>query len=221
MQRGSWEPGFPNQYHYQNGQEWHEVYRFCLSTGSSFRSQLCSGAGRSPDHHDQGQAAGRADLHGSHKLCPSRLSRWLLGPSPHPYHLRRPGQWLPLGLLDQPPPHPPTPSQSPSLSSALKQGVSCPNHTFGFHLITSVPRSHPLFVGPSLSGRSPTPSTLVDHAIPLCHCLVRLPHHGDHRLPRNTPLLPLPWDWVGAAGRLSVWESPSLHLKLQATDFHI
>lgn len=128
MQRGSWEPGFPNQYHYQNGQEWHEVYRFCLSTGSSFRSQLCSGAGRSPDHHDQGQAAGRADT-----LQPPRFSQalslqavplapWPLSPPLSPPQARPVAPSWTAGSATPPPPHPqpvPQPLLRPEARSEL------------------------------------------------------------------------------------------------------
>ena len=83
----------------------------------------------------------------------------------------------------------------------------------------SGPPSHPSFVGLFLCGQSPTSSTLVGHTIPLCHFPVCLPDHSDHRHPRNAPLLPLPWDWVEAAGSLCVWESPSLHLQFRPPIF--
>lgn len=113
----------------------------------------------------------------------------------------------------------PDPSTSPRPLLGLEARSKLPECTFGFQLKTSGPPSHPSFVGLFLCGQSPTSSMLVGHTIPLCHFPVCLPDHSDHRHPRNAPLLPLPWDWVEAAGSLSVWESPSLHLQFRPLIF--
>ena len=105
---GGWEPGSTNQDHHQNRQEGPVCPQAVLPGASS-----ASWSGRSPDHQDQGQAAGSL-----------RQSRQLLSPSPHPYHRPWPGQangfLLDCGIR--------LPSPSCSLSPALKQGVSVPSY---------------------------------------------------------------------------------------------
>ena len=155
MQSRSWEPSFPNRDGHQNGQEWGEVYGFCLSTGSTFWSQFCPGAGRSTDHPDQDQAHAPASTVFTSIVPPgSPASSSATLPI---RHLRRPGQRLPLGPLD----HSPTPQPVPSLSLALKQGVSFPNTHLTSNLkrlgLSAIPH---LWVSFSVDSLQPLPRLL-------------------------------------------------------------
>lgn len=212
MQSRSWEPSFPNRDHHQNGQEWGEVYRFCpqaaLSGANSALGQGCPPITLTKTRHIL-QTPRFSQASSPQALPPAPRLR---SPSLSSPQARSEASSGTVGSA-------PNPSTSLQPFFGLEARSKLPKCTFGFQLKTSGPTSHPSFVGLSLCGQSPTSSTLVGHTIPLCHFPVCLPDHSDHRHPRNAPLLPLPWAWVEAAGSLSVWESPSLHLQFRPLIF--